>query len=789
MLLRKKSYFVILFILLPFWGYLQEIRLQGGKVIKPGAVVARGLFNVYSSEGRYYLELHDTILTRPIMVVSRILQSSTALEKQDGDYGGDLLGEADITFNRLNNKINLSNVVFADRSRDSSGNGLLKGLRKNNLPGIELSFDIQGYGPDSSYIIDVTDFLTGNHKMMTGKKSTQGFQPDKSFVEAIRSYPLNMEVRTFKTYSSGHGDTSTTIRINTSFVLLPKVPMRDRFLDPRIGYFTPYNFDFDKDPQQAKMVLKISRWRLEPAPEDEERYKRGELVEPVKPIIFYIDPATPRQWVPYLKMGVQDWQAAFEKAGFKNAIQAREVNPTDTAWSINDARYSVIVYKPSFLANAAGPTIIDPRSGEILESHVSWFHNVMTLLHNWYMLQAGLSDPAAQNQQFSTELMGQLIRFVSSHEIGHTLGLKHNFGSSSTVPVDSLRNKQWVEKNGHTPSIMDYARFNYVAQPEDRISRSGIFPRIGDYDKWAIEWGYRYFPDKTMEEEGKSLFTMLTDSLRMNPRLYYGEQSLFGIVDPRCQNEDLSADVITANTYGLKNLKRITQLLPEWTSGSTDQFGTRSGNGLKRTYSALLSQFFTYQMHIVNCIGMSYYNNVTTGDTAKIYMPVPKEIQRRAMDFLNREVFNNEPRWLAPEKITTMVWDPSVGVLTNLIATDLLNALLVPQKLINLYNASLVYRDKTYTPDDLLTQLETALWQNLKTPVAVNSYYRTLQQTYVAQMISLLANVKNYELAATVRVHLGKLKKRVSSIAPLVNDVTTQCHYRDLLIQLSGVSL
>ncbi|EHQ26003.1 zinc-dependent metalloprotease [Mucilaginibacter paludis] len=794
--------FIFAFTVLPCCCFSQGVIWGGGglpsagpvafnKLIKPNARVNKGMFTIYTTEGHYYLRINDTLLNRPMMVVSRVVQSSAGtIDEKNGIYGGDGLGESDITFDKANGKINIRNLTFAERSKDNTQNGLLKALNKNNLAEILMSWDIKAYGPDStSTVIDITELLTGNSNLMTGHASTLNYQSDKSFVEDIRSFPANTEIRTFKTYGIGKGDTTNTIRINTSFVLLPDKPMHERALDARIGYFTPYNVDYDRNPQQAKLELKISRWRLQPKPADMDKYRRGELVEPVKPIIFYIDPATPKQWVPYLKMGVDDWQAAFERAGFKNAIFAREVSPSDSTWSMNDARYSVIVYKPSFIANAAGPTIIDPRSGEIMESHVSWYHNVMTLLHNWYMLQAGMVDTAAQKPEFSTELMGQLIRFVSSHEIGHTLGLKHNFGSSSTVPVDSLRNKKWVELHGHTPSIMDYARFNYVAQPEDHISTKGIFPRIGDYDKWAIEWGYRVFPDITDErKERHILFNLVTDSLKNNKRLFYGEQSFLGIIDPRSQTEDLSNDVIAANTYGLKNLKRIVTRLPSWTFQYGDQFGENSGNSLKRTHPALLGQYFTYLMHAVNCIGLGYYNNLTSADTGRIFEPAPKLLQQRAMSFLNKEVFSKEPAWIAPEAITSQVWNPQRGLHPQLLASDILSALLAPQRLINLYDASVFYHERTFTLDDFLSQLKDGLWPELKSPVAVSHYHMVLQQQYVDNMLALISSFKNHGLSALVRAHLTVLQKNIERVAPLVKDTTTQYHYRDLLIQLKRLS-
>ena len=370
-------------------------------------------------------------------------------------------------------------------------------------------------------------------------------------------------------------------------VLLPKVPMKPRYFDPRVGYFATGYTDFDANPQGIEEIRMITRWRLEPKPEDVEKYKRGELVEPQKQIVYYIDPATPRKWVPYLIQGVNDWNVAFEKAGFKNAITAKVAPVNDPTWSLEDASHSAIVYKPSDVANASGPHVHDPRSGEILESHINWYHNVMNLVRDWYFIQTAAVDPEARTLRFPDSLMGQLIRFVSSHEVGHTLGLRHNWGSSSTVPVENLRNKAWVEANGHTPSIMDYARFNYVAQPEDNISEKGLFPRIGDYDKWAIEWGYKWMPDANTPEDEVPILNKMTMEKLKDKRYWFGTET--DQDDPRGQNEDLGDNAMKASAYGIKNLQRILVKLPEWTKEANKDYSS-----LNEMYQQLVAVWQIY---------------------------------------------------------------------------------------------------------------------------------------------------------------------------------------------------
>ncbi|BDU25151.1 zinc-dependent metalloprotease [Flavobacterium sp. GSB-24] len=806
-MLRKNILYALL-ILLPFYLSAQVISPPSSlpnlpnlavdpvpfeQLITSEAKSAMGMINVYTVKDRYYFEIKDSILDRPILVLNRIVQSSAAVDKSKEGYAGEEMGENTIMFRKGNGKkIFMTSYITNDRSLDSTENGLKRELDLNNTPGILMSFDAKAYGAKkNSTLIDVTDFLSGNSRIISGATfNEKGFQSDKSYVDKIQSFPINTEIQGYKTYGIGSKDSTMTVVLNTSFLLLPKKAMRERYNDPRVGYFTPFNFDYDKNPKFASMALKISRWRLEPKPEDIEKYNRGELVEPIKPIIFYIDPATPKRWVPYLIAGVNDWQVAFEKAGFKNAIKAIEVPQDDTNWNMNDARYSVIVYKPSLDANAMGPSVMDVRSGEIIASHVSWYHNVMTLLHDWYLLQAGTLDKNAQRQEFSDELMGQLIRFVSSHEIGHTLGLAHNFGSSSTVPVEKLRDKKWVEENGHTPSIMDYARFNYVAQPEDNISQKGIFPRIGDYDKWAIEWGYRAYPDiKDKREETKMLFNKITDTLKVNPRLYFGSQEIFGITDPRRQNEDLSDNVMVANSYGIKNLKRILPNLPEWSKMPTDQFGERSGNGLKRSYSALLSQLSLYHSHVVNTIGKGYSTYTAVGDTTKVFTVVPKSKQREAMAYLNKQVFREEPIWLQPDTVLDQVWMPTKGKLTQNIAGNILRDVLDMQKMMNLESAALLYGDKTYTPQDLFKDLDYGIWPELSAGTAVSSYHIALQQQYISSLLIAVTTpaVNNIPLSGVIREQLMSLKNRIKLALPKIKDAETKYHYNDVLLQIASV--
>ncbi|MBO9571372.1 MAG: zinc-dependent metalloprotease, partial [Chitinophagaceae bacterium] len=592
------------------------------EIIPDRAISKKGLVWVHKVDEKWFFELRDSLFNRDLLVVNRISKAPADTRSGFFGYAGDEINQNIIRFEKgPNNRIFLRDISYSVYARDTAG-AMYKSVMNSNIQPIMLAFDIKAYSKDSlGYVIDVTDILAGDNDVFFFAPSVKsalrlgGLQNDKSYISDIRSYPLNTEIRTIKTYTrtSGPGMPAaatpaggmSTFELNTSMILLPSNPMRPRYYDQRVAYFTTEFTDFDANPQGIKNVSLVTRWRLEPKPGDIEKYKKGELVEPAKPIIFYIDPSTPAKWVPYLIQGVNDWQKAFEKAGFKNAIIAKPA-PTkeeDSTWSIEDARYSAIVYKPSEIPNASGPHVHDPRTGEILESHINWYHNVMQIVHDWYMIQAGAIDTAARKPTFDDKLMGQLIRFVSSHEVGHTLGLPHNMGASFATPVEKLRDKKWVEANGHTSSIMDYARFNYVAQPEDKISETGIFPRIGDYDNWSVEWGYRVFPDKTEKEE-KDYLNDWVKSKQSNPRLRFLASNG---MDPRAQTEDLGDNAMKAGTYGIMNLKRIVPMLPKWMSEKGEDY-----KDLDRVYDEVVGQFSRYMGHAAVNIGGIYGDAKTT---------------------------------------------------------------------------------------------------------------------------------------------------------------------------------
>ncbi|WP_256010618.1 zinc-dependent metalloprotease [Desertivirga xinjiangensis] len=719
--------------------------LKKAKALKPysdvvgkGTKTQTGFFTVHQKDNKFYFEIPNNILKREILVVSRIAKASSDMRNGSSGYAGDQIGETVYSFEKgPDNKLFLRRRSYSEYAKDSTMT-LFAALEKNNVSAIVATFPVLTMPSDSSaVVVDVTEFLNSDNdvlyfqkKIFKERAGMAGQINDRSYIDYVHTYNTNVEIRAVKTYNAGINPNGSvfTIELNSSLVLLPLKPMKGRLADARVGYFTTAFKDFGADPQGVTTTAYIKRWRLEPKPEDMEKYKRGELVEPVKPIVFYIDPVTPKKWVPYLIAGVNDWQKAFEAAGFKNAVLAKEA-PTreqDSTWSIDDARHSAIIYRPSSVANAMGPSTSDPRSGEILESHIFWYHNVMSLLQRWYRLQAGAADPAARKPEFDDELMGTLIRFVSSHEIGHALGLLHNFGASSRVPVEKLRDKKWLESHGHTPSIMDYARFNYVAQPEDKIPQSGLFPKIGDYDLWAIKWGYSWLPDyQNPEAETPYLIKMVTDSIRRNKNLWFGSE--LEASDPRSQNEDLGDNAMKAGYYGIKNLKRIAPELHKWVNVPTE-----GQEKLNMSYSDLWLQFGRYLGHVSKNIAGEYHTVKINAEPGLMYQPVPYEIQKEAVGFLNKEIFST-PMWLNT-KIVLNRLNSSFGVELNQLQKSVIESVFTRANLSRLLINEQEFSVRTYTVKDLLRDFDKGINAEIYSARNIDFYRRNLQKNYVYRL-------------------------------------------------------
>ena len=764
---------------------------------EPELTVTNGLVGVSHHEKDWYFDVPDSLLGRRILAVTRFVNHTSGAS----EYGGEMLQSQMIYWEKASNGNLLLRVdpytVHADGDdeiaravRASSENPIIASLKpeKKSAPGCTR--------------VKVTSLFEGDTQAFSlSSRSKRAYnlgnlKGDASFIESIRTYPINTEVTVTKTYTyslpqGGAGGPArmsailpagleagvVTLVLNTSMVLLPEVPMQPRLFDARVGYFADGYTQFSDEQQAVERVRFIARWRLEARPEDVEKQKRGELVEPVKPIVYYIDPATPKQWRPYLIAGVNDWQKAFEQAGWKNAIRAEEWPEDNPDMSMEDARFSVIRYLASSTANAYGPNVHDPRSGEILESHIGWYHNVMTLVHDWYQVQVGAVDPRARSFKYDDELMGDLIRFVSSHEVGHTLGLRHNMGSSSFTPVEKLRDKEWVEKHGHTVSIMDYARFNYVAQPEDGIGKDGLYPRINDYDKWAIEYGYKPTEFKTPKEDHLYWNKVIIERLKDHPELWFGGEGTDS--DPRAQREDLGDDAVAASNYGIANLKRIIGKLPEWNAEEADQY-----ENLSRMYTSLTGQYNRYLGHVSANIGGRFVTNHSIEQAGvDKYAPVPKERQKRALNWLNDNLFR-KPSWLVAEPWIFNLTDRPDTYLYTLVnnvvsASNLLNI----QKLSRMEQFT-TYGSDNYSPQEYLDDLAGMIFEELYKGRATDSYRRYLQRRYVTVALEVV-NSPAAETTDGRTLLLGQLldiQKKAGKAKS--SDAATHAHWQSLAKQI-----
>jgi hypothetical protein len=539
-------------------------------------------------------------------------------------------------------------------------------------------------------------------------------------------------IQATKTYRSNNppGDkslASVTFELNSSVILLPKVPMKSRLPDQRVHYISYEAVDYGKSYRRTENVLYANRWRLEP--KDEAAYERGELTEPKKPIIIYVDPATPKQWVPYIINGINAWQKAFEAAGFKNAIIGKPA-PThdeDPSFSTEDARYSVVRYFASDIENAAGPSEVDPRSGEILETHVWWYHNQLKELHYWYLIQTAAANPLARTADLSDEQLGQLIETTIAHEVGHTLGLPHNWGASFAYDVDSLRSKHFTDTHGTAASIMDYARFNYIAQPGDGVIQ--FMPRVGEYDSWSIKWGYSWFPGNLSSEEERKKLDVWTKQRAGNPLYFFGED--FTNYDPRTQNEDIGNDAFKAGRYGIANLKRILPNIEKWTFRPG-----KDESDFKDLYNQVIDQYRTYVNHVLNYVGGMYVNFKTYDDTIDAYRFVEKSKQQQAMVFLNSEVFTT-PTWLFDNHELAQIDNGVIVFKVKKLQMNVLDSLLNPSRLARMFDNELKNgQSSAYTPKELLHDLTNSIFTN-KQP---DNFTSSLQRDYIAALKRLLIN-------------------------------------------------
>jgi len=773
------------------------------KVITEDAKSDDGLFKVHQVGEKWYYEIPFDLFGKELLLVSRLAQLPSNLSPYLN--AGSKMNEQVVQWERKQNKILLRTVSHQNIAEEESP--IYLSVQNNNLQPIIQAFKIETFNTDSTAaVIDVTSMFTKDVRAISGlsenlrkQYKVKNLDSNRSFIDGIKSFPINIEVKHTMTFNAGappsNSRTGTmTLQMNQSMIMLPEDKMQPRLYEERVGWFTVSQIDYDSPKLKSDQKTYIRRWRLEP--KDPAAYARGELVEPIKQIVYYLDPATPEQWRPYFKQGIEDWNECFEAAGFKNAIVAKDPPSKEEApeFSPEDARYSVVRYVASTTRNAVGPSVSDPRTGEILESDIIWYHNHLRSYRNRYLLETGAANPKARTLDTPEKEIGEMMRRVISHEIGHALGLPHNMKASSAYPVDSLRSGSFTQKYGIATTIMDYARYNYIAQPGDENIR--FIRQIGPYDIYSINWGYRYIPEAKSADDEKPILHSWIKEHEGDPVYMFGGG--FPRFDPDSQTENIGDDPVRASEYGLKNLKYVGENLMDWTTTDGENYAD-----LEELYSEFLGVWNRYIGHVVTVVGGVHQTLKTTDQEGSVYASVPKAEQKAAIRFLDKEVFTT-PEWLANEAILSRIGYPNAVERIRALQTRQLRSLLSAERIQRLIESDYLFQTPTYSAEEFLKDTRQMIWREAKSAAKVELPRRNLQRAYLEYMEQMLTeeqadvprrfrayrtnvDISQSDIRPLVKAELMELQKSLKTATKRSKDRMTKIHYEDVVKRIEGI--